>query len=155
MFPPCYLLTEVSFQGRKKGKKQKRLGRDGAPVQSVQPIAAVPQRREVGQWWSPFGFSSSSLFMWGQTLPLTSSLTFAGTKGPSFYVRFLLYLLCKMEEKLLVVCALVLQIRSTGQRLGQKKITCLPFWDRLTRWDLTFFSFGLAANCEERNRTPL
>lgn len=30
-----------------------------------------------------------------------------------------------------------------------------PQRDRLTRWDLTFFSFGLAANCSDRNRRSL
>lgn len=98
LFPPCYLLIEISFQGRKKEKK--KLDRDGAPVQTIQPMRVVPQRQKVGQWWSRFCFSSFFLFMWGQTLPLTSLLTFSVTKGPSFYVCFLLYLLFKIEKTL-------------------------------------------------------
>lgn len=30
-----------------------------------------------------------------------------------------------------------------------------PRWDRVTRWDLTFFIFSLSANCYDRNRRPL
>lgn len=144
LFPPCYLLTEISFQRRKKEKK--KLGRDGAPVQSVQPMTAVPQKQEVGQWWSPVCFSSSFLFTWGQTLPLTSWLTFPGTKGPSLYVRFLLYLLCKIQEKLLVVCPLVHRPDVWTEKDHISSVL-QPRRDHLTRWDLTFFSFGLPANC--------
>lgn len=97
---PSLLPVDWNLLSRKKKRKKKKLDRDGAPVQTVQPMRVVPQRQKVGQWWSRFCFSSFFLFMWGQTLPLTSLLTFSVTKGPSFYVCFLLYLLFKIEKTL-------------------------------------------------------
>lgn len=116
LFPPCYLLTEISFQGREKGN-----GRDGAPVQTGQPTTAVPQRQKVGQWWSRFCFSSLFPFMRGPTLPLTSLLTFPVTKEPSFLVCFRLYLPFKIE-KMLWLCVPLSSKEGAQAKRSDRKI---------------------------------